>query len=154
VETFTPGGSESYNEREGHPILRANQQHSTPASGKSLSNANHLSYTMYIFQRSKQVKQVMIHRLAIYRLKQQVNNQQKHRAVKRNNEEEEHNPSHRKICKEIQLHTVIQDQSNNWRIHTITDPMVGYQKRKPIQKVQTLSSIIKENKNIQRRNTH
>jgi hypothetical protein len=80
-------------------------------------------------------------------LKQEVNNQRKHRAVTRNKEEEEeHNPSHRKICKEIQLHTVIQDQSNNWGIRMITGPMVGYQKCKPIQKVQTLCSVIKENK--------
>jgi hypothetical protein len=82
-------------------------------------------------------------------LKQEVNNQRKHRAITRNKEEEEHNPSHRKICKEIQLHTVIQDQSNNWGICTITGPMVGYQKCKLIQKVQKLSSVIKENKNIQ-----
>jgi hypothetical protein len=68
-------------------------------------------------------------------------------------EEEEHNPSHRKICKEIELHTVILDKSNNWGIRTIKDPMVGYQKCKLIQKVQTLSSVIKENKNIQQRNT-
>jgi hypothetical protein len=44
----------------------------------------------------------MIHRLAIYGLKQEVNNQRKHRAATRNKEEEEeHNPSHRKICKEM-----------------------------------------------------
>jgi hypothetical protein len=64
-------------------------------------------------------------------LKQEVNNQRKHRAVTRNKEEEEeeeYSPSHRKICKEIQLDTVIQDQSNNWGIRTITGPMVGYQK--------------------------
>jgi hypothetical protein len=99
----------------------------------------------------------MTHRLAIYRLEQEVNNQRKHRAVTRNKEEEEeeeHNPSHRKICKVIQQHTVIQDQSNNWGICTITGPMVGEQKCKPIQKVQTLSSVINENKHIQRRNTH
>jgi hypothetical protein len=105
----------------------------------SASNTTHLSYTMYIFQHSKQVKHVMINRLAIYRLKQEVNNQRKHRAVTRNKEEEEeeeeekHNPSHRKIRKAIQLHTVIQYQSNNWGIRTITGPVVGYQKCKPIQ---------------------
>jgi hypothetical protein len=56
---------------------------------------------MVIFrQRSKQVKQVMIHRLAIYRLKQEVRKQRKRRAVTRNKEEEEeHNPSHRKYAK-------------------------------------------------------
>jgi hypothetical protein len=89
-------------------------------------------------------------------LKQEVNNQRKRRAVTRNKEEEEkeHNPSHRKICKEIQLHTVIQDQSNSWGVRTVTGSMVDYQKCKQIQKVQTLSSVMKENKNIQRRNTH
>jgi hypothetical protein len=71
----------------------------------------------------------MIDKLAIYRLKQEVNNQRKHRAITGNKEEEkEHNPSHRKICKEIQLNTVIQDQSNNWGIRTIAGPMMGYQK--------------------------
>jgi hypothetical protein len=87
-------------------------------------------------------------------LKQEVNNQWKHWAITGNKEEEAHNPSPRKICKEIQLHTVIQDQNNSWGIRTITGPMVYYQKCKPIQKVRTLSSIIKENKNIQWRNTH
>jgi hypothetical protein len=38
---------------------------------------------MYIFQRYKQVEQVMIHRLVIYRLKQDVNNQRKHREQRR-----------------------------------------------------------------------
>jgi hypothetical protein len=57
---------------------------------------------------------------------------------------------HAKKNKEIQLHTVIQDQSNNWGIRPVTGQMVRYQKCKPIQKVQTLSSIIKKNKNIQR----
>jgi hypothetical protein len=48
---------------------------------------------MYIFQSSKQVEQVMIHRLAIYVLKQEVNNQRKHRALTGNKKEEVHNPS-------------------------------------------------------------
>jgi hypothetical protein len=96
----------------------------------------------------------MIHRLAIYRLKQKVNNQRKHRAITGNKEEEAQNPSPRKIRKEKQLHTVNQDQSNNWRIRPITGPTVGYQKCKPIQKIRTLSSIMNKNKNIQRRNTH
>jgi hypothetical protein len=53
----------------------------------------------------------MIHRLVIYRLKQEVNNQRKYRAITGNKEEEAHRPSPRKIRKEIQLHAVIEDQS-------------------------------------------
>jgi hypothetical protein len=45
------------------------------------------------------------HRLAIYRLKREINGQRKHGAITRNKEEEgeeeeeEHNPSHRKYAK-------------------------------------------------------
>ena len=95
----------------------------------------------------------MIHRLIIYRLKEEVNNQRKHGAITENKEEEAHNPSPMKSHAE-EKSAVIQDQSNNWGIRPITSPMVCYQKCKPIQKARALSSAIKKNKNIQWRSTH